>query len=66
MFHRLNISLPEKTIRMIDGVIKDGELSEERVGESPAETLCPIGHAALTRSRSFHQQSRAILYQAKN
>ncbi len=39
MFPKLNISLPEETIRMIDGVIQDGELSEERIGDSPAETL---------------------------
>ncbi|MEA5594452.1 hypothetical protein [Rivularia sp. UHCC 0363] len=29
MFRRLNISLPEETIRMIDRLIQDGELSGE-------------------------------------
>ena len=33
MFHRLNISLPEETIRMIVMVIQDGELSKETLRE---------------------------------
>ena len=46
---KLNISLPEETIRMIDMVIQDSESSGE-----------------IGCDRKFHQQSRAILYQAKN
>ena len=39
MNRRLNINLPEETIRTIDMVIQDEESSEVIVGESPAETL---------------------------
>ena len=39
MNRRLNINLPEETIRTIDMVIQDEESSEDIVGESPAETL---------------------------
>ena len=39
MNRRLNINLPEETIRTIDMVIQDEESSEDIVGESPAAPL---------------------------